>query len=152
MRSLRFSVNVEREAHRRNVGRRHETEEHERASADWSISADRERERARGGERYVHTHDQSRWFPSTRRNMPVSLEQRLVAKPPSWNLTIDSTVVIVKGSMTIGSVMGQLVHRLGESTHPLVSNALTITSLFSTQTSRKISPITLSGGPRRIFG
>jgi hypothetical protein len=34
-------------------------------------------------------------------------------KPLSWNLNIDSTIVVVTGSMTIGSVMVQLVNRLG---------------------------------------
>ena len=62
--------------------------------------------------------------------MPVSLEQGFVAKPPSWNLTIDSTVVIVKGSMTIGSVMGQLVHRLGWSTSLSISDGHTFALLF----------------------
>jgi hypothetical protein len=45
--------------------------------------------------------------------MPVSLNQRSIPKPLSWNLTIDSTIVVVTGSMTIGSVMVQLVNRLG---------------------------------------
>jgi len=45
--------------------------------------------------------------------MPVSLNQRSMPKPLSWNLNIDSTIVVVTGSMTIGSVMVQLVNRLG---------------------------------------
>ncbi len=45
--------------------------------------------------------------------MPVSLNQRPIPKPLSWNLTINSTTVVVNGSMTIGSVMVQLVNRLG---------------------------------------
>jgi hypothetical protein len=45
--------------------------------------------------------------------MPISLNQRSIPKPLSWNLNIDSTIVVVTGSMTIGSVMVQLVNRLG---------------------------------------
>ncbi|CAF0993378.1 unnamed protein product [Adineta steineri] len=44
--------------------------------------------------------------------MPTSLNQRSVPKSLSWSLTIDSTIVVVNGSMTIGSVMVQLVNRL----------------------------------------
>jgi hypothetical protein len=47
--------------------------------------------------------------------MPVSLNQRLLPKPLAWNLNIDSTIVVVTGSMTIGSVMVQLVNHLGLS-------------------------------------
>jgi kindlin 2 len=47
--------------------------------------------------------------------MPVSLNQRSMSKPLSWNLNIDSTIVVVNGSMTIGSVMVQLVNRLDVS-------------------------------------
>ena len=45
--------------------------------------------------------------------MPVSLGQRSIPSPLSWNLTIDSTIVVVTGSMSIGTVMVQLVNRLG---------------------------------------
>ena len=45
--------------------------------------------------------------------MPISVNQRSIPKPISWNLTIDSTIVAVTGSMTIGSVMVQLVNHLG---------------------------------------
>ncbi|CAF4765702.1 unnamed protein product [Rotaria sp. Silwood2] len=44
--------------------------------------------------------------------MPISLNQPSIPKPLSWNLTIDSTTVVVTGSMTIGSVMVQLVNCL----------------------------------------
>ena len=39
--------------------------------------------------------------------------QRAIPQPLSWNLTIDSTTLLVNGSMTVGSVMVQLVNRLG---------------------------------------
>jgi hypothetical protein len=45
--------------------------------------------------------------------MPVSLGERFVPDPLPWNLTIDSTVVVVTGSMSIGTLMVQLVNRLG---------------------------------------
>lgn len=45
--------------------------------------------------------------------MPVSLSQRSMPPPLSWNLTIDSTVLVVHGSMTVGAVMVQLVNHLG---------------------------------------
>lgn len=47
--------------------------------------------------------------------MPISLNQRSLPKPLSWNLNIDSTIVVVNSSMTIGSVMVQLVNRLDVS-------------------------------------
>jgi hypothetical protein len=45
--------------------------------------------------------------------MPILLEQKLIPSPLSWNLTIDSTVVVVTGSMSIGTLMVELVNRLG---------------------------------------
>jgi len=45
--------------------------------------------------------------------MPVSLGQRSIIDPNSWNLTIDSTVIVVTGSMSIGTLMVQLVNCLG---------------------------------------
>ncbi|CAF0861801.1 unnamed protein product [Rotaria sordida] len=44
--------------------------------------------------------------------MPIPLNQPSIPKPLSWNLTIDSTTIVVTGSMTIGSVMVQLVNCL----------------------------------------
>ncbi|CAF0782376.1 unnamed protein product [Adineta ricciae] len=41
--------------------------------------------------------------------------QRAIPQPLSWNLTIDSTTLLVNGSMTVGSVMVQLVNRLDVS-------------------------------------
>ena len=46
-------------------------------------------------------------------NMPVALGQPSIPSPLSWNLTIDSTTLVVTGSMSIGTVMVQLVNRLG---------------------------------------
>ena len=47
--------------------------------------------------------------------MPISLNQRTLPKPLSWNLNIDSTNILVNSSMTIGSVMVQLVNRFDVS-------------------------------------
>ncbi|CAF4877551.1 unnamed protein product, partial [Rotaria sp. Silwood1] len=47
--------------------------------------------------------------------MPISVNQPSIPKPLSWNLIIDSTIVVVTGSMTIGSVMVQLVNCLDVS-------------------------------------
>ncbi|CAM4941863.1 unnamed protein product [Rotaria socialis] len=44
--------------------------------------------------------------------MPVSQWQRSIASELSWNLTIDSTAIVVTGSMSIGTVIMQLVNRL----------------------------------------
>ncbi|CAF3903125.1 unnamed protein product, partial [Rotaria sp. Silwood1] len=44
-----------------------------------------------------------------------SVNQPSIPKPLSWNLIIDSTIVVVTGSMTIGSVMVQLVNCLDVS-------------------------------------
>ncbi|CAF3235936.1 unnamed protein product [Rotaria socialis] len=44
--------------------------------------------------------------------MPVPLSQPSIPRQLSWSLMIDSTAVVVTGSMTIGSVMVQLVNRL----------------------------------------
>ncbi|CAF1605580.1 unnamed protein product [Rotaria magnacalcarata] len=44
--------------------------------------------------------------------MPIPLSQPSIPRQLSWNLMIDSTAVVVTGSMTIGSVMVQLVNRL----------------------------------------
>ena len=46
-------------------------------------------------------------------NMPVALGQPSIPSPLSWNLTIDATTLVVTGSMSIGTVMVQLVNRLG---------------------------------------
>jgi hypothetical protein len=45
--------------------------------------------------------------------MPISLGQRSILNPPPWNLTIDSTAVLVTNSLSIDGLMGQLVNRLG---------------------------------------
>ena len=45
--------------------------------------------------------------------MPILLQQPTIPNPLSWNLTVDSTVLVVTGSMSIGTVMVQLVNRLG---------------------------------------
>ncbi|CAF4136359.1 unnamed protein product, partial [Rotaria magnacalcarata] len=44
--------------------------------------------------------------------MPVSQWQRSMARELSWNLTIDSIAIVVTGSMSIATVMMQLVNRL----------------------------------------
>jgi hypothetical protein len=45
--------------------------------------------------------------------MPVSLEQQWIPSPLSWSLKIDSTAVVVTGSMSIDTVIVQLVNGLG---------------------------------------
>ncbi|CAF1166593.1 unnamed protein product [Rotaria sordida] len=47
--------------------------------------------------------------------MPISLGQRSIPSPLSWNLTIDSTVIVVTGSMSIGTLIVQLVNQLDVS-------------------------------------
>ncbi|CAF0869949.1 unnamed protein product [Rotaria sp. Silwood1] len=47
--------------------------------------------------------------------MPIPLGQRSIPSPSSWNLTIDSTVLVVTGSMSIGALMVQLVNQLDVS-------------------------------------
>ncbi|CAF2936561.1 unnamed protein product [Rotaria sp. Silwood2] len=47
--------------------------------------------------------------------MPILSGQRSIPTPLSWNLTIDSTVVVVTGSMSIGALMVQLVNQLDVS-------------------------------------
>ena len=46
--------------------------------------------------------------------MPISMNSPSIPKPLSWNLNVDSTIIVVTSSMTIGSVMIQLVNQLGK--------------------------------------
>jgi hypothetical protein len=62
--------------------------------------------------------------------MPVSLGQRSILNPLSWNLTIDSIVIAVTGSMSIGTLMVQLVNCLG-SLNLLFSEVELLTSVES---------------------
>ncbi len=46
--------------------------------------------------------------------MPLSVGQRSTPTPISWSLTIDSKMVVVTGSMSIGALIVQLINHLGE--------------------------------------
>lgn len=45
--------------------------------------------------------------------MPISLGRKLTPSTVAWNLSIDSTIMTVTGSMSIGAVMVLLVNHIG---------------------------------------
>ncbi|CAF1354711.1 unnamed protein product [Adineta steineri] len=47
--------------------------------------------------------------------MSISIGQRSQSSQPSWNLTIDSRIVVVTGSMSIGAVIAQFMNYLDMS-------------------------------------
>jgi hypothetical protein len=86
--------------------------------------------------------------------MPSSLnQQRAMPKPLSWNLHIDSTIVVVTGSMTVGSVMVQLVNRLGSFLFFFRYRLINLLFFLSLEKMSHTISLTMHfGGLKRIFG